>query len=125
MINWLIAAIALVGVVLNVWGKWQGFLFWLISNAWWCGYNYVSNEYAQSVLFGAFWFLSLYGIYKWRKNREATEKKIEQAKAERRNFNNKQMSTLFHNNFVMAQHIVGQKHPKKSFKKGKSDGKRS
>lgn len=66
--NWIITIIAITGVVLNARCKWYGFLFWLISNAWWCWHNYVIGEHAQSVLFGAFWLLSLYGIYRWRKS---------------------------------------------------------
>ena len=65
--NWFITLIALAGVVLNVRRKWQGFLFWLISNAWWFGHNLKIGEYAQAVLFGFFWGLSIYGIYSWKR----------------------------------------------------------
>ncbi|MHC4397793.1 MAG: nicotinamide mononucleotide transporter [Planctomycetota bacterium] len=59
--------IALIGVVLNVRRRWEGFLFWLISNAWWCWHNYKIGEYEQGILFGIFWLLSLYGIYSWKR----------------------------------------------------------
>ncbi|NIS54465.1 MAG: nicotinamide mononucleotide transporter [Phycisphaerae bacterium] len=65
--NWFIAAIALMGVYLNTRCKWQGFLLWLISNAWWCCHNVSIGEYAQAMLFGAYWFLSLYGIFNWKR----------------------------------------------------------
>lgn len=61
--NWLIVVIALIGIVLNVRRRWQGFLFWLISNGWWFWHNLVIGEYAQAVLFFVFWILSVYGIY--------------------------------------------------------------
>lgn len=66
--SWLIAVIAIIGVVLNARGKWHGFLFWLISNAWWCRHNIIIAEYAQAVVFGVFFVTSLYGIYHWRKS---------------------------------------------------------
>jgi len=65
--SWLIVVIALVGIVLNVRRKWQGFLFWLISNAWWFWHNLVIGEYAQAVLFFVFWVLSVYGICNWKR----------------------------------------------------------
>lgn len=65
--NWLIVVIALVGIVLNVRRKWQGFLFWLVSNAWWCVHNIAIGEYAQAVLFFVFWVLSVYGIHNWKR----------------------------------------------------------
>ena len=65
--SWLIVVIALVGIVLNVQRKWQGFLFWLVSNAWWFQHNLVIGEYAQAVLFFVFWILSVYGIYCWKR----------------------------------------------------------
>lgn len=74
---WLVVAIALAGAFLNTRGKWQGFLLWLVSNAWWCGYNIWKGEYPQAFLFGVFWFLSLYGIFQWRKTHKDFEKEIE------------------------------------------------
>lgn len=73
--DWLIVVIALIGVVLNVRRKWQGFLLWLISNAWWCWHNLVIGEYAQALLFGVFWGLSIYGIYNWKKGIESWRSK--------------------------------------------------
>jgi len=65
--NWIIVAIALAGVVLNVRRRWEGFLLWLISNGWWFQHNLVIGEYHQAVLFGVFWLLSVYGIYSWKR----------------------------------------------------------
>lgn len=63
----MIAVLALLGVYLNARRKWQGFLFWLVSNAWWCWHNVTIGEYPQAVLFAIFWLVTLYGIYQWRK----------------------------------------------------------
>lgn len=65
--NWIIVVIALAGVVLNVRRRWECFLFWLVSNAWWCGHNLIIGEYHQAVLFGVFGILSVYGIYNWKR----------------------------------------------------------
>ena len=74
--TWLIVTIALVGIFLNARGKWQGFLFWLISNAYWCWHNLTIGEYAQAVLFAGFFFLSAYGISLWRKPQKPSQKVI-------------------------------------------------
>ena len=66
--TWIVTGIALIGVILNIQRKWYCFLFWLISNAYWCGHNYLIREHAQAVLFAAFWFLSLYGMYRWKRD---------------------------------------------------------
>ena len=58
--------IALTGVFLNARGKWQGFLFWLVSNVCWCWHNIKLGEYAQAVLFAVCWVLTVYGIWCWR-----------------------------------------------------------
>ncbi len=64
--NWFVVLIALAGVVLNVRKQWQGFLLWLVSNAYWCIHNTTIGEYPQAVLYAAFWLLAVYGIYCWR-----------------------------------------------------------
>ncbi len=74
--TWLIAIIALIGVFLNVQGKWQGFLFWLISNAYWCWHNLTIGEYPQAVLFAMFFLLSAYGVKLWRKPQKPSQNVI-------------------------------------------------
>jgi len=64
--NWFVVFIALGGVVLNVRKQWQGFLLWLVSNAYWCVYNTARGDYPQAVLYAVFWLLAVYGIYHWR-----------------------------------------------------------
>ena len=65
--TWIIVTIALIGTILNARQKWQGFLFWFVSNGWLCVYNATISEYAQSSLFGAYLLLTVYGIYCWKK----------------------------------------------------------
>lgn len=61
----LIVILALVGAVLNAAGRWQGFLFWLATNGYWCQYNFRAGEYEQAVIFAAFELLCLWGIWQW------------------------------------------------------------
>ncbi|MHC4617239.1 MAG: hypothetical protein ACYTEQ_05750 [Planctomycetota bacterium] len=68
IINWCVAAIAAAGAVLNVKHRWQGFVFWLVSNSWWLLYNVCRQEYAAAALFALFLGLSAYGIISWRKD---------------------------------------------------------
>lgn len=65
--TWIIVTIALIGTVLNAQRKWQGFLFWFVSNGYLCTYNAIIGEYAQSSLFGAYLLLTVYGIHNWKK----------------------------------------------------------
>jgi len=65
--TWFITVITLAGVFLNARGKWQGFCCWLVSNTYWCWHNIQVGEYAQASLFGVFWMMSLYGIWRWLK----------------------------------------------------------
>ena len=72
----IMAVIALAGLYLNTKGKWQGFALWLISNAYWAWHNAGIGEYAQTVLYSAFWLLSLYGLWTWRKYTKEMSERI-------------------------------------------------
>jgi len=65
--TWIIAGIALVGVVLNIQKKRICFLFWTVSNAYWMVYDYFGGDYAQSCLFGVYLSLAIWGWFKWKK----------------------------------------------------------
>ena len=67
LLHWLIVLIVVIGAGLNVRRKWQGFIFWLVSNGYWCRHNIVIGEYAQAVIFAMFFLLSVYGIWHWRR----------------------------------------------------------
>ena len=102
---WIIVAIALVGVLLNARGKWQGFLFWLISNAYWCYRNLVINQYAQAFVFVIFWGMSVYGIFCWRKQQKAHQQAVGQAKTDTRARSNKQTAILLSKNYALSSFI--------------------
>lgn len=65
--EWLIVTIAVVGIGLNIKGRWEGFVCWLISNVYWADRNWRINQYEQAILFIIFALLSAYGLWKWQK----------------------------------------------------------
>lgn len=75
MFIWVITAIALFGTWLNAKQNAYGFLFWMVSNAAFCIWNYQIEQYAQSVLFFVYLWLAIFGYVSWRKK----ERKVEAA----------------------------------------------
>jgi len=120
---WLVVAVALAGAFLNTRGKWQGFLLWLISNAWWCWYNIIAGEYPQVFLFGVFWFISLYGIFQWRKiqreikNYKQAVKDFGQTRTNERELTNKQLALLLEENTYLRNILQGMPYHKKAKKR--------
>ena len=49
MVSFLIMIIAMVGILLNVNRKWQGFMCWLVSNGYWFVYNITIEEYLEAM----------------------------------------------------------------------------
>lgn len=71
-----IVVLALIGAALNSAGDWRGFLFWLVTNGFWCVYNCRAGEYEQAFIFGIFWLLCLWGIWKWRAGNRREERSM-------------------------------------------------
>ncbi len=67
MMIWLLAFLSVVGVVLNVRKDRRGFIFWMVSNAGWIVIDWMHGIYAQSVLFMIYFFLALWGWFRWKK----------------------------------------------------------
>lgn len=63
--RWAMVGLALSGSALNSCGNRWGFALWLITNAFWGIYNAGKREWAQVVIFAAFWLLSLWGLLTW------------------------------------------------------------
>lgn len=66
-ITWITAGASLVGVVLNIKRQRICFLIWACTNAFWAVYDYTIGAYAQSALFGVYFFLALWGLWEWRR----------------------------------------------------------
>lgn len=68
MINWIMAAMALAGTILNIKKQKYGFAFWIVSNGYWCIHNILIQEYAQAFLYFIFFLLAIWGLISWSKN---------------------------------------------------------
>lgn len=65
--TWTLAALSVVGVVLNVKKKSICFVIWAITNAAWAVYDFSIGAYAQSALFAVYFGLAIWGLLKWKK----------------------------------------------------------
>ena len=67
---WLIAGLAIVGVILNIHKKRSGFIIWIITNFANCLYCFHKTAYPQSALFAVYFLLAIWGVVKWRKPKQ-------------------------------------------------------
>ena len=70
---WILAALSLVGVVLNIHKRRAGFAVWMGTNAAWAVIDWQSGLYAQSALFVVYFVLAVWGWVRWRKQKERDE----------------------------------------------------
>jgi hypothetical protein len=75
--TWIIFVLAIVGVVLNIRKHWSCFAIWLITNGFWAVHNLLIGQYAQAVLFGVYFGLSIYGLLAWKHTSELDKAKDE------------------------------------------------
>jgi nicotinamide riboside transporter PnuC len=66
MLTWILAALSLVGVVLNIHKRRECFYIWAMTNAAWAIYNFWIGVPAQGTLFSVYWVLAIWGIVKWK-----------------------------------------------------------
>lgn len=71
-VTWILAAIALVGTVLNIRQDRRCFYLWSVTNSGFAAVNFFIGQYAQALLFAIYFVLSLLGLRQWRRNMEAT-----------------------------------------------------
>lgn len=64
--TWLLTALSLVGVVLNIKKRKACFMVWAITNAAWAVIDFQAGLPAQSALFVVYFLLCLWGIVAWR-----------------------------------------------------------
>lgn len=70
VITWILAAIALVGTVLNVRQDRRCFFLWLFSNGGFTAVNFARGDYAQGTLFAVYLVLAVLGARQWQKSRQ-------------------------------------------------------
>lgn len=68
-ISWLMALLAILGTILNLKRRWEGFLLWIVSNSFWFIHNMQIGEYQQASLSCLYTFLAVAGIREWLVNR--------------------------------------------------------
>ena len=65
--TWVLAALSIIGVILNVRKDRRGFAFWMLTNFGWAAVDFSHELYAQGVLFVVYFFLALWGLVSWKK----------------------------------------------------------
>lgn len=63
-----LVAMALVGAVLNILKRWQGFALWVMADAGLASVNFVNGEFAQCVLWTVYGGLAFWGMLSWLKH---------------------------------------------------------
>ncbi len=66
-LTWLVSAVALAGVLFNIWKNSFCFVLWFISNAAWAVLDWTHDLQAQSALQTVYFGLSILGFWKWTK----------------------------------------------------------
>lgn len=69
---WVITALSLIGVVLNIYKRKECFIIWGFTNAVWCVYDYRIGAVEQSVLFFVYFCLAIWGLVQWDKPTKPT-----------------------------------------------------
>jgi nicotinamide riboside transporter PnuC len=67
---WVVTVISLAAVILNIKKKIVCFYLFAVANLAWAIIDYREGLIAQSVLFVAYFVLSIYGLYEWGKHKE-------------------------------------------------------
>lgn len=64
-IGWLLSALSIIGAILNAkMIKW-GFVFWIVANIGWAGFNWITDTYEQIPIWIVFTIISSWGFWKW------------------------------------------------------------
>ena len=64
---WLLTALSLTGIVLNIYKRPVCFAIWSVTNVGWMWYDWRIGAYEQAALFAVYLVLSLWGLWKWMK----------------------------------------------------------
>tara|TARA_Y100000310_G_C20598894_1_gene771964 strand:+ start:577 stop:786 length:210 start_codon:yes stop_codon:yes gene_type:complete len=69
MIYWILAALSLVGVVLNIKKIRWCFVVWAGTNFAWMVVDIREGSVARGMLMGVYFLLALWGLWEWRRKR--------------------------------------------------------
>lgn len=76
IISYVVSIITIVGTVANAFQKRWCFWIWLITNAFWIGWNIAVGEYAQSVIYVVNLTTCIIGLFKWKRNKNGNQRKV-------------------------------------------------
>ncbi len=65
-IGWIITALSILGVVLNIYKMRTCFYIWSVTNFAWMIIDWRAGLYSQSALFAVYFVLAIWGIIKWK-----------------------------------------------------------
>ena len=63
----ILAVLSLWGAVQNARSRWICFPFWMVANAGWALVALAAGLPFQAVMFSAYFFISVFGLWAWRK----------------------------------------------------------
>jgi len=66
---WIVSALALAGVILNIYKDRRCFIIWAFTNAFWAVYDWKLGAKAQSILFLVYFILAVWGLVQWSRGR--------------------------------------------------------
>ena len=64
--KWLLVLSVLIGDYLNVQKRWQGFLFWIVTDGALGYMSFQEGKYEESTVFLLYLVFAILGIYKWK-----------------------------------------------------------
>ncbi len=66
---WLISGIAIIGGLLNAYGKRKGFYFYIVADIAWIIFCYFEKLWGQIPMWIVFTSICIVGLYQWKKKR--------------------------------------------------------
>ena len=79
VLSWTFSFVGLAGTLINAERNKWGFYLWLVSNLYMVIRFWYIGEYAQCVLFFAYFILAIRGIVSWTKKEKQQEMELQQA----------------------------------------------
>lgn len=65
ILTWTLTVLSIVGVVLNIQHRREGFAIWMVTNLSWAMIDFYKGIPAQSILFLVYFVLSIWGFFSW------------------------------------------------------------
>ncbi len=64
---WIITGLSIVGVILNIHKRPEGFAVWIVTNSCWMAIDWHKGIYPQAALFAVYLVLSVWGLIRWKR----------------------------------------------------------